>query len=283
MDISYLSGVFASPWDIVRSIIDIAIVSYVIYRLLGLIKGSRAEQLLKGLILLLAFTVAASYFKLTMVNWLVEKLWIMFAIILPIVFQPELRRFLEQLGQGRFFSPRNNNENDYESYIQEIANAADALSSHRVGALMVIPRGTGIGEYLESGTRLDAHVSSSLLQNLFFPNSPLHDGAVIVQKGRVELAGCFLPLSKNPNLNRELGTRHRAAIGISEVSDALVVVVSEETGLISLVSEGQIRRGFSGRMLKEILSRELNQAEGSTAGSWIRRWTGDGRQVKGKE
>lgn len=279
MDISYLSGVIASPWDIIRSIVDIAIVSYVIYRLLGLIIGTRAEQLLKGLVLLLAFTVAASFFKLSMVNWLVEKMWIIFAIILPIVFQPELRRFLEQLGRGRFFSSRHYEENENIRDIKEIVGAVEALSSNRVGALIVMPRDTGIGEYLESGTRLDAHISSSLLQTLFYPNSPLHDGAVVIKKWRIESAGCFLPLTVNPNLNRELGTRHRAAIGISELSDALVVVVSEETGVISLVGDGEIRRNLDGATLQEILSRELNQVQ-YEAGSWLRRWTGDGRDFK---
>ncbi|MGE5391520.1 MAG: diadenylate cyclase, partial [Deltaproteobacteria bacterium] len=205
MDISYLSGVFASPWDIIRSIVDIAIVSYVIYRLLGLITGTRAQQLLKGLVLLLAFTVAASYFKLTMVNWLVQKLWIMFAIVLPIVFQPELRRFLEQLGRGRFFSSRHYENDGYNIHIEEIVNAVEELSRRRTGALMVLSRDTDIGEYLESGTIMDAHITCSLLLNLFYPNSPLHDGAVIVRNWRIERAGCFLPLTVNPSLNRELG------------------------------------------------------------------------------
>jgi len=279
LDISYLSGVFASPWDIIRSIVDIAIVSYVIYRLLGLLTGTRAEQLLKGLILLLAFTVVASYFKLTMVNWLMEKLWIVFAIVLPIVFQPELRRFLEQLGRGRFFSSRYYENNENNRHIQEIVAAAEDLARQKTGALMVLPRDTGIGEYLDSGTRLDAQISSSLLQSLFYPNSPLHDGAVIIKNWRIERAGCFLPLTVNPNLNRELGTRHRAAIGISELSDALVVVVSEETGVISLVGDGEIRRNLNGATLSEILHRELSRLESET-GSWFRRWTGDGREPR---
>jgi len=279
LDISYLSGVFASPGDIIRSVVDIAIVAYVIYRLLGLITGTRAEQLLKGLILLLAFTVGASYFKLTMVNWLMEKLWIIFAIVLPIVFQPELRRFLEQLGRGPFFSSRDYENDEYNRHIQEVVCAVEDLSKHRTGALIVLARDTGIGEYLDSGTRLDAHISSSLLQSLFYPNSPLHDGAVIIKKWRIERAGCFLPLTVNPNINRELGTRHRAAIGISELSDALVLVVSEETGVISLVGDGEIRRNLNGTTLTEILGRELNGAE-LEVGSWFRRWMSDGRDPK---
>lgn len=279
MDIGYLSGVFASPWDIIRSIVDIAIVSYVIYRLLGLITGTRAEQLLKGLVLLLAFTVAASYFKLTMVNWLVQKLWIMFAIVLPIVFQPELRRFLEQLGRGRFFSSRRFEDDAHNPHIQEIMNAVEELSRRRTGALIVLPRDTGIGEYLDSGTRLDARITSGLLQSIFYPNSPLHDGAVVIQNWKIERAGCFLPLSLNPNLSRELGTRHRAALGISEISDALVVVVSEETGVISLVGDGDIKRNIASGTLKDILNRELSSDELDPA-TWFRRWTTDGRDLK---
>lgn len=278
MDIGYLSGVFASPWDIIRSIVDIAIVSYVIYRLLGLITGTRAEQLLKGLVLLLAFTVAASYFKLTMVNWLVQKLWIMFAIVLPIVFQPELRRFLEQLGRGRFFSSRRYDNDAHYPHIQEIVNAVEELSRRSTGALIVLPRDTGIGEYLDSGTRLDARITSGLLQSIFYPNSPLHDGAVVIQNWKIERAGCFLPLSLNPNLSRELGTRHRAALGISEISDALVVVVSEETGAISLVGDGDIKRNIGSGTLIEILNRELSSEELDPA-TWFRRWTTDGRDL----
>lgn len=274
MDFSFLSGVFASPWDIVRSLIDIGIVSYVFYRLLGLIRGTRAEQLLKGLVLLLVFTVIASYLRLDMVNWLVEKLWILFAIILPIVFQPEIRRFLEQLGRGSFFTSHRRLSliEEYENIITEVSEAARILSHNRVGALIVLTRETGIAEYLESGVKMDALVSSGLLVNIFVPNTPLHDGAVVITEGRIDRAACFLPLSDNPALDREIGTRHRAALGITEVSDALVVIVSEETGTISVSREGQLQRYLDEDSLKELLRQELLSG-GLSAESLFRRWS----------
>ncbi|NLX01839.1 MAG: TIGR00159 family protein [Syntrophomonadaceae bacterium] len=279
MSLSFLSGVIASPWDIIRSLIDIGIVAYVLYRVLGLIRGTRAEQLLKGLVLLLVFTVIASYLKLDMVNWLVEKLWILFAITIPIVFQPEIRRFLEQLGRGSFFASRRflSKMEDYENIIAEVSAAAKVLSRNRVGALIVLTRQTGIGEYLESGVKMDSLVSSALLINLFVPNTPLHDGAVVINEGRIERAACFLPLSDNPNLDQQLGTRHRAGLGISEVSDALVLIVSEETGIISLAQEGRLQRGLDGDSLKEILTRELLSDERS-GDTLLRRWSGENRE-----
>lgn len=258
MDFSFLSGIFASPWNILRSLIDIIIVAYVFYRVLRLLSGTRAEQLLRGLVLLLVFSVFASYLNLTMVTWLVNKLWIAFAIALPIVFQPELRRLLEQIGRGSFFAHRSHLQSEeYRSVINEISSAAAVLSRNQVGALIVLTRETGIGEHLESGTGLDALVSASLLINLFVPNSPLHDGAVVITGGRIEKAGCFLPLSDNPYLDPELGTRHRAGLGITEVSDALTVIVSEETGIISLAREGTLNRHLDEKSLQDALQRDF--------------------------
>ncbi len=259
MDFNLLSGVIASPWDIIRTLIDIAIVAYVFYRILRLISGTRAEQLLKGLVLLLGFSVIISYLNLTMVKWLMEKLWIIFAITLPIVFQPELRRLLEQIGRGSFFSTRKMSAslNNSESMIRSISDAAAVLSRNHVGALIIITRETGIGEYMESGTDLDALVSAALLINIFVPNSPLHDGAVVISNLRIEKAACFLPLSDNPYLDSELGTRHRAGIGITEVSDAIAVIVSEETGAISIAKEGKLQRHLDDRSLRDNLTEEL--------------------------
>lgn len=282
MNITSLTGVFASPWDIMRSLLDIAIVAYVIYRLLKLITGTRAQQLLKGLLLLLVFSVTASYLQLQMVNWLVQKLWILFAITLPIVFQPELRRLLEQLGRGSFFaSHRTHNQNEtMEQAIGEIVEAVAGLALTRTGALIIITKETGIAEYLESGSQLDAVVSASLLQNIFFPKSPLHDGAVIISNGRIERAGCFLPLSENPFLSRELGTRHRAGLGISEISDALVIIVSEETGAISMAREGKLERYLAPETLRMTLNREMLDQEKLTGSLW-RRWVSDSEKENG--
>lgn len=259
MDLRFLSGIFASPWDILRSLIDIAIVAYVFYRLLGLIRGTRAEQLLKGLVILLVFSVLASLLKLEMVNWLLEKLWILFAITLLIVFQPELRRLLEQLGRGTFFasSGRETGYEDLETMIREIGDAAAVLSRNRVGALIILERETDIEEYLDSGIFLDSLVSSRLLINIFVPNSPLHDGAVLIREARIDRAACFLPLSANPLLDKELGTRHRAGIGVTEVSDAIAIMVSEETGSISIAQRGVLDRYMDIAALKEWLTQEM--------------------------
>lgn len=278
MDLGILSGVFASPWNIFRSLLDIVIVAYIFYRLLGLIKGTRAEQLLKGLIILLVFSVIVSYLQLDMVNWILEKLWIIFAITLPIVFQPELRRILEQLGQGRFFvSSRSGNVGAYEKVVNEIADAVKILAHDRIGALMVIERETDIEEYLDSGTRLDSLVSAGLLINIFVPNTPLHDGAVIIKDGRIQKSACFLPLSVNPALDSKKGTRHRAGLGITEVSDALSVIVSEETGEVSVAREGRLISPLDIDGLKSLLEEELVVLESQPDRFW-RRWSADDPQ-----
>ncbi|HBQ86442.1 MAG TPA: TIGR00159 family protein [Syntrophomonas sp.] len=277
MDLSFLSGVFASPWDIFRSLVDITIVSYLFYRLLGLIRGTRAEQLLKGLVLLLAFSAIASFLKLTMVNWLVEKLWILFAIVLPIVFQPELRRLLEQLGRGHFF-PNHDTEwevDEYEVVIEQIADAISTLSRTKVGALIILTRETDISEYMDSGVEMDSMVSAGLLINIFVPNTPLHDGAVIIKEGRISKAACFLPLSDNPYLDKRVGTRHRAGLGIAEVSDAVAVIVSEETGNISIAREGSLIKCSDAQNLKDALTKEFVVQE-KWGDIFRRRWSADG-------
>lgn len=275
MDLSILSGVFTSPWNLIRSVVDVAIVAYLFYKILGLIRGTRAEQLLKGLVILLVFSILSGFFKLEMINWLMDKLWIVFAITLPIVFQPELRRFLEQLGRGSFFHRAIGSEQEeHDEMIREISDAVAVLSRNRIGALIIITRETGINEFLESGTPMDAVLSASLLVNLFVPDTPLHDGAVVVNRGRIDRAACFLPLSDNLKLDRELGTRHRAGIGITEVSDALAVIVSEETGTISLAQDGQITRYLSPQSLRETLDRELSRPA-HWSQSWRRRWTSE--------
>ncbi len=263
MDLTFLTGVFASPWNIIRSLIDIFIVAYIIYRLLRLIKGTRGEQLLKGVVILLVFSVAASYMQLDMITWLLEKLWIVFAIALPIVFQPELRRLLEQLGRGSFFaSSRSSGIYPPESNLyKEIIDAVTVLSRNKVGALIVVCGEDDINEHLESGVFLDSMVSSQLLISIFIPHTPLHDGAVIINQGRIERAACFLPLTKNPVLDKELGTRHRAGLGISELSDTLVIIVSEETGAISLARDGKLTPYLDAQGLKDILYEELPEKE----------------------
>jgi diadenylate cyclase len=219
-----------------------------------------------------------------MMNWILEKMWIVFAVTLPIVFQPELRRILEQLGQGRFFVSSSSAENMdiYDAAIKEIGEAVRVLSRNRTGALIVIKRETGIEEYMDSGTDLDSLVSSGILINIFVPNTPLHDGAVIIKEGRIQKAACFLPLSINPNIDGLLGTRHRAGLGISEVSDALAVIVSEETGSISLARDGRLVRYLDAQSLKTLLEAELIVRQRPRDNFW-RRWITDGRNESQKK
>ncbi len=270
LNIAVLAEFITDPVKFVLSLLDILIVAYLFYRLLLLIRGTRAEQLLKGLLLLLVFSIGSRYLHLEVVGWLMEKMWTMLFVALPVVFQPELRRALEQLGRGHFFATAR--WTDKDTVIEEILRAVEALSRDRVGALIVIERQTGIKDHIESGVSLDALVSSSLLINIFTPNTPLHDGAVVISEGRITGAACFLPLSDNPNLEADLGTRHRAGIGITEVSDALAVIVSEETGTISLAVEGRLIRDLDIPGLREKLDEELGGKDRRSEVFKVLRW-----------
>ncbi len=237
-------------WDT----LDIAIVAYVIYRLFLLIRGTRAVQLVKGLFVLLLAGVAARLLELTTVIYILDYVQMALIVAVPVVFQPELRRALEQLGRGRLFAPAVTlPEAELAKVIDDIATACDVLGRNKIGALIVVERETGLKDIAETGTAIDGLVSSAFLINIFVPNAPLHDGAVIIRGNRVAAAGCFLPLSENPDLSRELGTRHRAAVGMTEQSDALVVVVSEETGWISLANAGKLIRHLDDATLREML------------------------------
>lgn len=247
------------PWTIIVNVLDILLVAYVFYRLMLLIRGTRAIELIKGfLVLFLAFALSAQ-FQLNTINWLLRSVMTMLFVALPIVFQPELRRALEQLGRGNFFG-KNSFHLEHSALtklIPQLTEAVTYMSQNRIGALVVIERAVGLSDYMETGTILDAQVSSLLLNSIFMPNTPLHDGAVVIRQDRIAAAGCFLPLSSNTNLDPKFGTRHRAAVGISEVSDALVVVVSEETGVISLISEGKLTRYLDENTLQEKLFKNL--------------------------
>lgn len=241
--------------DILRLIVDIAIVSYVIYRFLLLIRGTRAVQLLKGLGVLVVASVVAEKLQLTTITWILSQLRLMIVVALPVVFQPELRRALEQLGRGKFFARpfRLLGAEDMARVISELVRAVQVLAKSKTGALMVIERETGLNDYIETGIRVDAVVSAELLINLFVPLTPFHDGAAIIRGDRVVAAGCFLPLSDSPYLSKQLGTRHRAALGVSEISDAVVIVVSEETGAVSVAEGGRLIRFLDEKNLREVL------------------------------
>jgi diadenylate cyclase len=241
----------------VRSALDILIVAILIYYLLKLLRGTRAVQMLVAIGLLMLFYRGARWARLEMVEWLLTTMLPYVAITLIILFQPEIRRALSRFGRNlslmRFASHKTKAEQD------DIVMAAEYFSQNRIGALMVVERQAGLRTYIESGIPLDAKLSYDLLLSIFRPGSPLHDGAVIIERSRVAAAGCFLPLSLNPLISKQLGTRHRAGIGITEDSDAVVVLVSEETGSISLASGGAIDTNLTpeelGDRLSEMFSR----------------------------
>ena len=242
--------------------LDILIVAFIIYELLQLIRGTHAVQMALGAMVLVIVYWASQWFDLETVNWLLRTFlpYVVFGII--VVFQAEIRKVLAHLGKtpllGAFSAQRT------EEMIDEVVLAATTLASQHTGAIVVIEREMGLRTYIETGITLDAVVTYDLLVNVFSPGTPLHDGAVIVQGNRVAAAACFLPLTVNPELSRQLGSRHRAAIGVTEDTDALAVVVSEETGIISLVSGGRIRRELDARSLKQALldALEIRPEEG---------------------
>lgn len=239
----------------IRDVIDILIVAGVFYKLFTLIKETRAEQLTKGIVVLLVLTKLTDWVRFYTINWILSKAMTVGAIALLIVFQPELRRGLEYIGRSRFFT-KSLIEIRGESLTmmaEEIVDAVASLSRQKIGALIVLERQTGLNELVETGTKIDGLVSSDLLINIFIPNTPLHDGAVIIKDDKIKAAACFLPLTENTGVSKELGTRHRAALGVSERSDSLSVVVSEETGAISIAENGNIARHLDTQTLRKIL------------------------------
>lgn len=236
-------------------LLDIAIVAYVSYKAIQLIRGTRAVQLLKGLVVLVVSTKLSEWLGLYTINWILRNAMTVGVIALLIVFQPELRRVLEQLGRGKFFSTPllGLGEKELNKIIDYIANAAEELAKDKIGALMVLEKQTGLNEYIETGVKISGDVSTELLINIFIPNTPLHDGAIVIRSDKIMAAGCYLPLTENPNLSKELGTRHRAALGITEETDAVAIIVSEETGVISVAKEGKLSRYLDVKTLKNML------------------------------
>ena len=244
-------------------IIDILIVAYIIYRIMKLLKDTSAERLIKGLIILVGIMLLASMLHLTMISWLLQQALNVGLFAIVVVFQPELRRLLEQIGKGNFsrlIVPADAPD-EVESMITATVSACADMSRTKTGALIVFERRERLGEIISTGTMVDAAPSAELIKNIFFKNSPLHDGAMIVRAGRVCAAGCVLPLSGNQSLSRDLGTRHRAAVGMSESADSVLVVVSEETGSISVAIGGMLKRHLSPDMLRKLLENELLDSE----------------------
>lgn len=265
-----------SPWDIVRAIIDISVVSYVIFKIIQLVRETRAWQLLKGLLLIIFAAKVSDVFGLKTIAFILNYTVQYIALALVVLFQPELRRGLEQIGRSKFgklFSfEENNNTLQTSALIEEIVKAASEMSKTCTGALMVIEKETKIGEAINSGINIDANITSELLINIFSHNTPLHDGAVIIRNNRLKAAACFLPLTDNPNLSKDLGTRHRAALGITEISDSIVVVVSEETGKISFAINGGLSRNLNSDTLRNALHKNLLEKKTNIANKKLTLW-----------
>lgn len=235
-------------------IIDILIVAVILYKIYVMLKDTRAITLVKGVLVLLVVTLICSWFELHVISWLLQKTVTLLFVALPIVFQPELRRALEHLGQGSFLgSSTLLNDEQARSVVQELTKAVKQLSATKTGALLVIERDMGLNDISATGIRIEGLISAEFLLNVFIVNTPLHDGAAVIRGNRLIAAGCLLPLTENRSLSTELGTRHRAAIGLSEQCDALVVVVSEETGTISVAENGHIMRHLDMDTLRAVL------------------------------
>ena len=239
----------------ITDVIDILIVAYLLYTLLGFIKETRAQQLFRGILLIIAFFLVSEIFNLSLLNWLFTRLITVGLIAVVILFQPEIRRGLEQIGRRGVLSWqfRDMGKDELYATVHKIVDAVDDFSSTQTGALMAIERETMLTDICETGVIVDAEISVRLLGNLFYEGSPLHDGAVIIRGDRVHAASCVLPLTERQNIGKNLGTRHRAALGLSEVSDAFVIVVSEETGAISVAQNGEFKRFLDLKTLEKML------------------------------
>ena len=237
------------------SALDVLLLAVIFYQILLLIRGTRAAQILIGMLLVVGLFILSNVFPLTTVNWMMNKFYSSFIIILIIIFQDDIRHVLSSMGRRKIFSGQDATAN--LQIIDEISRAATALAAKRIGALIVLERGIILSRYVDVGVPLDARVSKEILMSIFHPSSPIHDGAAILQQGRIAAAGCFLPLTRDEHIDPNLGTRHRAAIGISEETDALVIVVSEEGASMAIVEDGKISRKPDGKALREELSKRL--------------------------
>lgn len=255
-----IENLFNTPFDVITTILDITIVCFVIYKAFKILKETRAWQLIKGILILLAITFVSELVNFKILNYILTSLMSYGVIMIIIIFQPELRRALEQLGTNKFKRFLGIDEDikiKTKENIYKIAIAATELSKARKGALIVIEREIKIKDIISTGIAMDSEISPQLLVNIFEPKTPLHDGAVVISENKIAAAACMLPLSDNKDIARELGTRHRAAIGISNESDALVVVVSEETGKISIAKDGTLIADVREDVLKKILIKNL--------------------------
>ena len=236
-------------------LLDIVLVTFIIYRIFLLIKGTRAVQMLLGLAVILIVYVASQIGELYTLHWILDNFLASIILVIIVIFQNDIRRALVHVGRNPFFADLSFREESV--LIEELCKASISLAGKRQGALIVIERETGINDFLDVGVDLDARVSNELIQSIFLPTSPIHDGALVIQEGRLKRAGCFLPLSQDAAISKKLGTRHRAAIGLTELVDAVAIVVSEETGKVSIVVGGRLTRDLDSAALQRVLKRLL--------------------------
>ena len=255
--VNYLSTMGISDF------LDIIIVAYLIYKAIGFVRRTNSNNLAKGLVVFLLALWGSDIFSLTIINFLLRKTAELGLIALLILFQPELRRLLERMGSG-FASGRSSSGTVMDSAISQTVQACCDMSASKTGALIIFERGVALNSIISTGTVINADTTAELLKNMFFNKAPLHDGAVIIRDGRIAAAGCVLPLTQRTNLSKDLGMRHRAGIGLSEESDAVIIVVSEETGAISAAMDGMLKRHLSGEALDKLLRSELIREEDST-------------------
>lgn len=255
--ITFVERYFTIPKFSVTDAVEILVIAFLIYEIMLWIKNTRAWMLFKGLIILLFFVVIAMVFDMTTILWIADRAFNVGITAAIIVFQPELRRALEQLGRQNFLSnifsfdeSKNTGERFSDRTVNELVKATYELAKHKTGALMVIEQDIGLAEFERTGINIDAEISNQLIINIFEHNTPLHDGAMLIRGNRITAATCYLPLSDNMELSKELGTRHRAAVGVSEQTDSLTIIVSEETGKVSIATGGELYRNISGEELK---------------------------------
>lgn len=237
----------------IRSLIDIAIVSFIIYRILVLLVGTRAVQLIKGLFFLAILLGIAMFLHFRLLTWFLQTTLIALGLALPIVFQPELRKMLEELGKGQLYSSRRMSSDEAEERVSQITGALTYLKAHKIGALLVFQQDVGLGDYTQTAIPLHSRITQELIISIFWKDNPLHDGAVILDKRELIAGGCYLPLADAPEISRWYGTRHRAALGISEVSDAIVLIVSEERGDVSLAVKGKLSKNIKDFQVERLL------------------------------
>lgn len=255
-------------------LLDILAVWFVIYELIVLLRGTKAVQLFRGIVVIAIIKAVSVLIGLDTVSWIMDQIINWAVIAMVIIFQPEIRRGLEHLGRGSMFARGKRQNEDEELMIAELDKAIQYMAKRRIGALMSIKMDTGLEDYIETGIALDADITGELLINIFIPNTPLHDGAVIIQDNQIKVAAAYLPLSESNLIPKELGTRHRAAVGISEVTDALTIVISEETGEVSITKDNELMRGMTRENYLRYFRQVLLTPEDSTKQNALQNWFG---------